>query len=179
MQTRKELARHLEFLGIDDALAARLSALRPILEQSSKVIVADFYRHLLSFPHTRRLLKDPERRERLLGTHREYLLSLVSPHLDDDYVEDRWRIGEAHEEAGLPPGWFLGAYAHYFSLLAFVIEDAVDGDLGTFRLLLVDLLRRLLLDAQLGLEAQVERHHRHLEYQNEELARMLRDVENR
>lgn len=178
-QGKEDLARRLEFIGIDAAQTRRLGALRPLLAQASDALVAGFYRHLLSSPETRDLLKDRERRDRLLEEQREYLLGLASTSLDEEYAEERRRMGEVHEEAGLSPGWFLAAYAQHFSSLAFLIEDAVDGDVGEFRSLLVALFRRLVLDAQLALEAQVERRERRLAYLNEELARMLRELEPR
>lgn len=177
MASREELARRFEFLRVNGAEASRLRALHPLIVEASDALVADFYRHLLSFPETSDLVKDPERGQRLLREQREYLLKLTSGPVDDAYVEERRRIGAAHEEAGLPPGLFLRASSHYFSMLAFMLEDTVHGDVEQLRLLLVALARRILLDAELSMDAYFERRERRLAYLNEELARALRDAE--
>lgn len=160
MLSVEELAHRLELLGLTGAEAARLRALRPLLERSAGVLVVDFYRHLLSFPETRHLLKDPARRERLFEGQRAQLLGLSSTALDDAYLEEQRRIGEIYEELGLPPGWYLSAQAECFALLAFLIEEVVHGEVRELRQLLVALVRRMLLDAQLSIEAYVERHDR-------------------
>jgi len=174
MLSKEELARRLELLGITGAEAARLHALRPLLERSAGVLVVDFYRHLLTFPETRHVLKDSVRRERLLEAQRAQILGLSSTALDDEYLEQRRRIGEIYEELGLPPGWYLSAQAESFALLALLIEEAVHGEVGELRLLLVALVRRILLDAQLSIEAYVERHDRRLE--DEDLSRGQQDA---
>lgn len=155
MRSHPDLVRRLEFLGISDADACRLRALGPLLAEASEAIVAGFYRHLLLFPETRRLLKDPQIAGQLLEAQRAYLCGLASVPLDGDDLEERRQLGQIHEAAGVPPEWYVGASAHYFSQLAFVLEDATHGDVGELRLLLVAVLRRLLLDAQLGIEAYV------------------------
>src|SRR5262245_55989851 len=94
-----------------------LGELRSVLEKSADSLVAAFYRHLLSYPTTRNLLRDPEVKERLLGKQRSYLLSLAGPEIDAEYVAERKRIGQTHERIGLEPSWYLGAYALYLSLL--------------------------------------------------------------
>jgi hypothetical protein len=163
MMSKEDLTHRLEFVGITGPEAARLRALRPLLERSAGVLGVDFYRHLLCFPETRHLLKDPRRRKRLFEGQRAQLLGLSRTALDDEYLEERRRIGESYEELGLPPGWHLGAQAECFALLALLIEEAVQGEVGELRLLLVALVRRILLDAQLSIEAYVERRDRRLE----------------
>jgi hypothetical protein len=173
MGVKEELAQRLEFLGITPAEIGRLRALGPVLEEALEPVAADFYRHLLFFPETRHLLREGEIRERLIDKQREYLRSLAGAPLDEAYVEERRRIGEVHEDAGVPPGWHLGAYAHLFADLVFMIEDAVHGDLEEFRLIVVALMRRILLDAQLSVEAHVQRREQRLEFLNEERAREI------
>jgi hypothetical protein len=179
MASKEQVNRRLEFLGINGAEARRLQALHPLLVESSETLVTDFYRHLLSFPETSELVKDPQRGDRLLREQRAYLLGLTSGPVDDEYVEERRRMGEAHVEAGLPPGLFLRAASHYFSMLAYMIEDTVYGDVEQLRLILVSLARRILLDTELSMDAYFEGHTRRLRYLNEQLARELRDAKAR
>ena len=58
----------LAFFDLSDAELARLAELRPLLEKNADALVAGFYRHLLAFPETRKLLRDPQVTGRLLDT---------------------------------------------------------------------------------------------------------------
>ena len=102
----------------------------------------------------------PAVKERLLTKQREYLLSLVRRRVDERYVEERVRIGEVHERIGLDPRWYLGAYSLYFSLLAPVISEAFRERSERVSQTLVALVKLLMLDAQLAIEAYNERHER-------------------
>jgi signal transduction histidine kinase len=177
----RELALFFQYGPEERALLARL---RPVLEKHADDLVAAFYRHLLSFPETQRLLRDPEVTERLLGKQREYLLSLAGPEIDAAYIETRRRIGEMHARVGLEPRWYLGAYALYGSLLTptLLAGDVVDsGAEADGRRTAIALGRLLLLDASLAIDAYMEGHERDLEYLNRELAasgrRLAKDLE--
>jgi signal transduction histidine kinase len=157
-----------------------LAVLRPALEKHADALVAAFYRHLLSFPATRNQLRDPTVRERLIGAQREYLLSLAGPELDAAYVEHRRHIGEVHARIGVEPGWVLGAYGLYLSLLVPVVTEAVM-NAERIRPTQAALERLLFLDASLAVAAYMEQHEQDLEHLNRELAasgrRLARDLE--
>jgi signal transduction histidine kinase len=174
--TAAELAEYFAY-GEEQRAALRQLALG--LEKHADALVADFYRHLLSFPGTRKQLRDPEVTQRLLGVQRSYLLSLAGPIVDEAYVAQRRRIGEVHARIGVEPAWVLGAYSLYLSLLLPIVVEAGPGERMRTT---VDALQRLLaLDSSLILEAYMERHEEHLEYLNRELAasgrRLAQDLE--
>jgi signal transduction histidine kinase len=176
-RTPRDLSDYFQYGPDQQAL---LAALRPALEKHAEALVADFYRHLLSFPPTRNRLRDPDVTKRLLGMQREYLLSLAGPTLDDEYVAQRRHIGEVHARLGIEPTWVLGAYSLYLSLLVPVAVEAVtDGE--RVRQTLLALQRLLYLDASLSIDAYMERHEQDLEHLNQELAasgrRLARDLE--
>jgi signal transduction histidine kinase len=157
-----------------------LAELRPALEKEADALVEAFYRHLLSFPATQQHLRDPEVTERLLEKQRAYLVTLAGPEIDAEYLVSRQEIGEAHARIGVEPGWVLGAYSLYQSLLIPVVLDAVrelERVLPTFHAL----QRLLSLDASLVVSAYMARHQRDLEYLNKELAasgrRLAQDLE--
>jgi signal transduction histidine kinase len=157
-----------------------LAALRAALEKHADALVADFYRHLLSFPATRHVLRDPEVTQRLLSLQRGYLLSLAGPSLDEAYVAQRRRIGEVHARLGIEPSWVLGAYSLYLSLLIPVVTEAVS-DADRVSTVSQALQRLLYLDSSLVIDAYLERHEQDLEHLNRELAasgrRLARDLE--
>jgi signal transduction histidine kinase len=165
--------------GADDR--EYLAALAPVLERHADDLVAAFYRHLLAFPETRRLLTDPVVKDRLLGEQRRYLISLAAPSLDKNYFEERRRIGETHDRVGLEPRWYLGAYALYLSLLIPVICSELEQDPAAAQRTVISLQKLLFLDAQIAMESYIARHHRELEYLTNELAtegrRLARDYQ--
>jgi signal transduction histidine kinase len=173
---KEELAERLDFLGLSESDRLVLSELRPLLERHADRLVAAFYRHLLSFDATRRLLTDPDVKERLLGKQREYLLSLGEPRIDDAWVDERRRIGDVHARVGLEPRWYLGAYGLYFSLLAPLVLYEYRTDAERAQKVLIALTRLLFLDAQLAMDAYITRHDAGLEHLNRELAETSRSL---
>lgn len=111
-----EIRRRRRFYGIEDADLARLAALRPVAERHMAAMIDAFYEVLLGDPDTRAYLEDPELLARLKRSHQRYFLGLFSGRCDAGYVEERLRVGVAHERIGLPAKWYLGAYSHYLAL---------------------------------------------------------------
>ena len=165
-----DLDDRLAFLGWGETDRHLLDALAPLLDQHADRFVATFYRHLLSFESTRDLLRSPEVKERLLQKQREYLLSLGTTGIDDTYAQERVAIGRVHERIGLAPRWYLGAYSLYFSLLAPLVIESLRDDPARAANSLVALVKRLMLDAQLAIEAYNVQHDEQLEHLNRELA---------
>jgi rsbT co-antagonist protein RsbR len=112
-----EIASRRAFFHLDDAVLQRLSSLRPFAERVTDAIVEDFYRLLLSHPETRTFFPDEATIRRVKRTQREYFLGLFAGRCDLPYVEDRLRVGAAHERIGLAPKWYLGAYRQYLQLI--------------------------------------------------------------
>jgi signal transduction histidine kinase len=176
--SRPDTEERLAFLAFDENDRMRLAALRPALESNADALVDAFYQHMQRFPETRALLSDPLTRARLLALQREYLLSLGGSVIDEAYVDERRRIGQTHERIGLPPRWYLGAYALYLSLLTPLVIEACAGDPDEAGRTLVALQRLLLLDAQLAIETYIDRREVELERLAAELTVSKRELEN-
>jgi signal transduction histidine kinase len=174
---KADLEERLAFLGWTDADRSALADLRPLMERNADRLVSAFYRHLLSFAGTRHLLADPDVKQRLLRKQRDYLLSLAGPELDDAYFEERVRIGRTHERIGLEPRWYLGAYSLYFSLLAPLLNDALGNDAARLERATGALTKLFVLDAQLAMEAYMERREGELAQLNAELSAATRALE--
>lgn len=170
MPSQQDLEQRLAFLGLGPKDLEALSALRPILEENADRLVEAFYAHLQRFETTRAILAAPGVVERLLAKQREYLLSLTADPSDKEHLEERIRIGAVHERVGLAPRWYLGAYALYFSLLVPLVCGAYPDDREAAERGIVALQRILMLDAQLAMEAYIERDKRALETRNRQLA---------
>ncbi|HXX67335.1 MAG TPA: protoglobin domain-containing protein [Polyangiaceae bacterium] len=102
-------------LGEDDL--ARLRSIRPFAEKHTAEVVDAFYALLLSHEATRKLFPDDATVRRVKRSQSEYFLGLFEGRCDLAYVEDRLRVGAAHERIGLAPKWYLLAYRKYLDLL--------------------------------------------------------------
>jgi signal transduction histidine kinase len=174
---KDDLEERLAFLSFSEEDRVALEALRPLVERNAERLVTHFYRHLLSFGRTRDLLSDPGVKELLLKKQREYLVSLAGTPVDAGYAEDRMRIGRAHERIGLEPRWYLGAYALYFTLITPLIQGVYEREPEQEQRATAALVKLLLLDAELAMEAYIEERERQLEYLNRELAAAGRELE--
>jgi signal transduction histidine kinase len=171
-----DLEQRLAYLNLGEEDVALLAEIGPILRRHADDFVASFYRHLLSFSPTRQLLRDPGVKRRLLGKQKEYLLSLAEPIFDEAYTAERQHIGEVHERIGLSPGWYLGAYALYFSTLVPLVCDSMRSDPERAARTVIALQKLLTLDATLAMETYIDRHQRELEFMADELAREGRQL---
>jgi signal transduction histidine kinase len=169
----------LAFLELGEDDTENLSHLRPLLQKHADGFVSAFYRHLLSFEQTHKLLADIEVKERVLVKQREYLLSLADPALDDAYFANRVAIGTTHMQVGLELRWYLGAYALYQRLLVPVIGEYFRPNWMLTERIIASLHKRLMLDAQLAMEAYIDGREKRLSFLNSELAASSRELERR
>jgi rsbT co-antagonist protein RsbR len=112
-----EIRARRAFFALTDDDLRRLASLRPFAEKVTDSIVEDFYALLLSHADTSKFFPDDVTIRRVKRTQREYFLGLFQGRCDLAYVEDRLRVGAAHERIGLAPKWYLGAYRQYLSLI--------------------------------------------------------------
>ncbi len=112
-----EIASRRTFFGLTDEDLKRLASLQPLAEKITDAIVEDFYGLLLSHAETRKFFPDEATIRRVKRTQRDYFIGLFAGRCDVAYVEDRLRVGAAHERIGMPPKWYLGAYRQYLQLI--------------------------------------------------------------
>lgn len=121
----RELARRRAIFELEDDDLARLLSLRPLAERWMAEIVDEFYGLLLRHPGTHRFLTDAALVRRLKQTQSVYLLELFDGRCDLAYVENRLRVGAAHERIGLEPKWYIAAYRNYLSLFHVRLEREI------------------------------------------------------
>ncbi len=112
-----ELRSRRAFFALSDEDLARLASLRSFADTHTEAIVDAFYELLLAHPDTRRFFPDESTVRRVKRAQREYFLGLFQGRCDLAYVEDRLRVGAAHERIGLAPRWYLGAYLRYLQIM--------------------------------------------------------------
>lgn len=113
----EELRARRAFFEITDRDLALLAAHRTHAEGWTDDVVEGFYELLLGHRDTKKFFEDDATIRRVKRTQREYFLGLFAGRCDLAYVEDRLRVGAAHERIGLAPKWYLGAYRKYLELI--------------------------------------------------------------
>ena len=107
----------LAFLMIDDDVRKQLVAFAPILEENLADLLDGFYRHVIRWPHLRRMLRDGASVARLKEEQAAHWRLLFSGRFDASYVEQVRRVGLAHERIGLSPSWYIGGYRYILDRL--------------------------------------------------------------
>ena len=114
----KELESRRAFFEITDEDLKRLSSLRPFAEKHGDHIVDGLYELILGHAESRNFFPDEVAVKRVKKMQHRYFLGLFEGNCDRRYVEDRLRVGAAHEHIGLSPKWYIGAYGRYLRLLS-------------------------------------------------------------
>ena len=146
-------SRRLFFRLTDDDLA-RLASLRPLAEKITDGIVEQFYALLLAHPDTTKFFPDESTIRRVKRTQRDYFIGLFSGKCDLAYVEDRLRVGAAHERIGLSPKWYLGAYRQYLQLIHEAFDAAIS-DTKEARAAFLTVQRIVFFDVALSIDTYI------------------------
>src|SRR6266511_1147850 len=165
-----------DFLRFTAEEEASLRKLRPLFEAHVDGMVSAFYRHLMQFEETRRLLSDELITNRLLAAQRKYLLEMVGGDYGPEYQADRLKIGYVHERIGLTPVWYLGAYELYLSLIFQFIADAYKSQPSEFITIYNAFRKVVFLDIGLAIEAYILKSNEKLAYANRQLAAMAKEL---
>ena len=166
----QKLKRYVQFSKEEEKLLARL---KKILAPDVTKFVEDFYKHLLHFQETKKLLDQSGSLERLKKTQTQYFLSLFQGKYSRDYFEQRLKIGLAHEKIGLSPQWYLGAYGLYYQNLFSQIVSAYKNSPSRIKKAIIALSKLLLLDMQVAMKAYMGKALEVIKSQNEQLAKLL------
>jgi rsbT co-antagonist protein RsbR len=112
----REIDSRRAFFEITPEDLRRLAGLRAHAEKHSAEIVEALYELIMGHPETRTFFPDQATLTRVKGLQRLYFMGLFAGDCDRGYVEDRLRVGAAHERIGLAPKWYIGAYGRYMRL---------------------------------------------------------------
>ncbi|MCA9076933.1 MAG: hypothetical protein KDA93_18045 [Planctomycetaceae bacterium] len=164
------LAERKSFLKLAEQDERAVAELRTSFNKIAPQLSENFYQHLLSHPASAGFLRDAELVERLKQLQTQYFEELVSGTYDVEYAEKRLRVGRVHQQIGLEPRWYLGAYNLYiqegFPAFAASLECEVPPQL-------LSLLKVILLDIGLTLETYFAASTKHLRQHNKDLEQAL------
>jgi rsbT co-antagonist protein RsbR len=150
-----EIASRRSFFKLSDEDLARLASLRPFAEKVTDGIVEEFYALLLAHPETNRFFPDDATIRRVKATQRAYFLGLFAGRCDAAYVEDRLRVGAAHERIGLAPKWYLGAYRQYLEAIRNALKRELGDDAYKFEEAYASIQRIVFFDTALAIDTYI------------------------
>ena len=110
-----EISLRKEYLQLNNEDVSLLQQLNQRIKKKDKSYIADFYSHLLSFKEIQSLINDDSTLERLRKSQAIYFNELTSGNYDWEYVLKRLKVGYIHQQVGLEPKWYLGAYNSFLS----------------------------------------------------------------
>lgn len=148
-----EIGARRAFLEFGPADVRQLRALHPHLDQARGRFIDAFYAHLLRFPELRALLSTPELQARLRHKQTDYFERLTGGDYGWDYINDRLRVGLTHQQIGLQPQWYLGAYCKYLTELLPAVWESSAMTPEARRAAVRALLKIVFFDMGLALEA--------------------------
>lgn len=100
--------RWLNFSEVDERLIHE--QIDKVVDGSIDDLIADMYRHFLSFEETRSFFPDDAILRRAQMAQKQYFVRLTKGNYDLEYVNDRLKVGSTHHRIDLDPKWYLGAY---------------------------------------------------------------------
>lgn len=124
----QELQSRRAFFEIGDDDLSRLKGLSAFAESHSQEIVDGLYELILDHPESRTFFANEAAVVRVKRFQHRYFLGLFEGRCDLSYVEDRLRVGTAHERIGLAPKWYIGAYGRYLRLLLDKLFESLPAD---------------------------------------------------
>ncbi|HTQ40338.1 MAG TPA: protoglobin domain-containing protein [Pirellulales bacterium] len=148
-----DVARQLAYLEMDETDWERLQAMAPALTAGNAEFVEAFYRHLFRFEESARFLQDPALVERLKVAQQSHLESMLQAVWNEEYVERRRRVGDAHAQVGIHPRMFLGAYNQYLQFCFRRLLDNDDARMQEFVESGLSLMKAVFFDIGLTLDA--------------------------
>lgn len=150
MQLAKRQAQ-LAYLDITQKELQIMAGHKELFTKEADYMVDEFYKHVLNFPYLKDLIGKHSTVERLKNTQKQYFISLCDP-IDDSYIERRLAIGKKHQQIGLYPKWYIGAYHIYNAQIHRILAGHHGSCTENYTEALVAFTKRLNLDMQLAIE---------------------------
>jgi len=146
-QQRELQQAYLDITPDDIALMGRY---RDIFSKESESVVEKFYSHILNYPYLRNIIEKFSNVTTLQEKQRVYFVSLCEP-IDEQYIERRLFIGKKHQQIGLYPHWYMGAYQIYIEEIMRILSQNVSEQTELTNSMAA-FMKRINLDMQLAIE---------------------------
>ncbi|MDI1227939.1 MAG: protoglobin domain-containing protein [bacterium] len=113
----QELKSRLTFFELTDEDFRRLASLQDFAKTHADELIEALYELILGHPATRTFFPDEKTIRHAQEMQKVNFARLFSGKYDLAYVENRLIVGQIHEQIGMPPKWYLGAYRRYLNLI--------------------------------------------------------------
>jgi uncharacterized membrane protein (DUF373 family) len=90
----------------------RLKKLKPIMEKYVNDFLTDLYNFIFKLPEARKYLKNEEIINRHKEKLRNWYINLFSGVYDETYFEKLYRVGEVHNQLGIPNHYINASFNH-------------------------------------------------------------------
>lgn len=120
-----EIARRKELFGFKPSDVEALVYARGLVLPELDLVVNDFYREQTIIEEIALIIGDSESMKRVRLAQTRYIDDLFSGIYDDEYVNNRLRIGLVHKRIGVEPKYYLSALGTLKGLLFRVIEKRI------------------------------------------------------
>jgi len=104
-----DLEESVRLLRMDEEQLALLKEVQSVIERDSEEIIENFYAHVITLSGLKAIIDRFSTVEKLKITMKKYLLSLFPKKIDDEFMQWRVTIGQAHNRINLPPFYYLSA----------------------------------------------------------------------
>ncbi len=148
----KEFEKRKAYLQISQEDIDELQLIEPHLRKIHSRIMDEFFTHLLEFDGTARFLQDPDQLTELKLKQSRYFDDLTHGPYDWNYVKNRLTVGMVHQQIGLEPQWYIGAYSKFITSLIPEICDIVGEDTKRAGRIICALLKIVFLDINIVLD---------------------------
>ena len=124
----EQIKQKLSMIGIDEETLKIMKEQKSLFEANADRVVEKFYEKVTAIPHLMNIIDHHSTIERLIKTQKVYFLSLADGVIDQQYIENRKRVGKVHERIQLDSEWFFGAYQIYYKEVIPLLMNKYLGD---------------------------------------------------
>ncbi len=136
-----EIRGRMDLLEISTEELDFLHRQQVVISDKIDEIVDEFYQVQTGISEISLLIGDADTLQRLKAAQRRYISDLFAGHYDEEYVNNRLRIGMVHKRIGVEPKLYLSAVRVLKEIIANKLRDAIHNeDVTTKTLIILDKL---------------------------------------
>ncbi len=124
-----DMRQRLNFHAVDNGVATTLREHRAYISSILAEGIEAFYRHVSSFPETKRFFNSPDHMAHAKAAQLKHWERVLEARFDDAYFQSVSKIGETHHRIGLSPTWYIGGYDFLLTTLIGRINKDYSGGL--------------------------------------------------
>src|SRR5699024_4427693 len=146
----------IKFIQLTEQDLARLQEIDDVMEEHASAIAERHYNMLMDIPELKTIFNRHTTYERYVTAIKNYLRQLTKPTLDDEYLEQRKKIGAVHSEVQLSEEWFIGSFMRAYEYLIPHIANRFKNDPVKLSETLLALKKIIMFDTIIVLDAYKE-----------------------